>query len=59
MFYKTCKSWRWNIWRGEYYIKLHRLYFKNKMQNKKDIEEIKVLDMRSDKILKLVNINQR
>lgn len=29
------------------------------MQNKKDIEEIKVLDMRSDKILKLVNINQR
>lgn len=29
------------------------------MQNKKDIEEIKILDMRSDKILKLVNINQR
>lgn len=29
------------------------------MQNKKDIEEIKVLDMRNDKILKLVNINQR
>lgn len=29
------------------------------MQNKKNIEEIEVSDMGNDKILKLVNINQR